>query len=231
AETLSRCLGGLPVHVENISNAAAMGEKTFGRGMVCDNLVYLNLSVGISAGIIINQSLFGGAQGYAGEIGSTVISYRFEAEVGDKIRFCNFEQICGVGAILDRIKANVDNQEFTKLGLSKARLTLEETLLSPLIEIPEVRRVVEEAATLIGIKIVELIHLFNTEQVILGGELTAAGDLLLNAVTRTVRENSLTEMTDTVKITISTMREDPALMGVYALVLEKLFQTDEWLQF
>ncbi len=230
AAMLSQCLDGLPVHVENISNAAALGEKTYGNGVGCENLVYLNLSVGIGAGIIINNALFGGARGYAGEIGSARVLY--PTVVGDEnvVKYSTFEQACSVRTILERIKAVVTEQEFAKLGLSKARLTIEEALLSPLIEIPEVREIINEVSLLIGIKVAELIHLFNTDRVILGGELTRVGDLLLNTIIQTVKENSLAEMTETVKITVSTMREDPALMGVYALILEKLFISEEWLQ-
>ncbi len=230
AAMLSQCLEGLPVHVENISNAAALGEKTYGNGVGCENLVYINLSVGIGAGIIINNALFGGARGYAGEIGSARVLY--PTAVGDEgvIKYSTFEQVCSVRTILEQIKATVTEQEFTKLGLSKTRLTSEEALLSPLVEIPAVRAIIHQASLLIGMKVAELIHLFNTDRVILGGELTQVGDLLLNTVIQTVKENSLAEMTETVKICVSTMREDPALMGVYALILEKLFISEEWLQ-
>ncbi len=70
AHILSKNLSGIPVHIENISNAAALGEKAYGIGKGYRNLIYLNVSIGIGgAGIIIDNSVFRGARGYAGEIG------------------------------------------------------------------------------------------------------------------------------------------------------------------
>ncbi|NMB11770.1 MAG: ROK family transcriptional regulator, partial [Firmicutes bacterium] len=66
---ISKRLGGLPVHVENISNAAALAEKEYGLGRGHKHLVFINLSVGIGAGILADGEIYGGVKGFAGEIG------------------------------------------------------------------------------------------------------------------------------------------------------------------
>jgi N-acetylglucosamine repressor len=224
-EMLSQRLANLPVHVENISNAAALGEKMYGSGSACANLIYLNLSVGIGAGIIINNQLFGGAHGYAGEIGT--VTHQLNPE--GLVNYSNFEMRCGIRAIVDKVKAAVSDEALEKLGLSKKGINIFEILHHPWIEIPAIREIILETSRQIGIKVAELVNLFNTEMVILGGELTWAENLLLNTVAATVKENTLPEMSESVKIIISTMKEDPPLMGAYALVLEKLFQSGRWL--
>jgi predicted NBD/HSP70 family sugar kinase len=226
-EMISDALRGIPVHVENISNAAALGEQKYGSGLECPHLVYLNLSVGIGAGIIIDHRLFGGAQGYAGEIGSTIIPY---LHGGEEISYRTLESICGIQAVMQHIKSVVSDDQLQKFGLSKARISYEELLTPPLSNLPEVHQILVQACNLIGIKVAEMIHLFNTKMVIMGGEWTRAGNLLLDIVRKTVEQNTLTEMSDSVQIILSTMREDPPLMGVYALVLDRLFQTDEWIK-
>jgi predicted NBD/HSP70 family sugar kinase len=224
---LSDMLQGIPVHVENISNAAALGEQKYGSGLECSHLVYLNLSIGIGAGIIVDHRLFGGAQGYAGEIGSTVIPYLCN---GEEICYHALESLCGIQTVMQRIKSVVSDEELQKFGLSKARISYEELLSPPLSDLPEVRKIIVQACNLIGIKVAEMIHLFNTKMVILGGEWTKAGNLLLDIIRKTVEQNTLAEMSDSVRIILSTMREDPPLMGVYALVLDRLFQTEEWIR-
>jgi predicted NBD/HSP70 family sugar kinase len=224
-EMLSQRLTNLPVHIENISNAAALGEKMYGSGSACANLIYLNLSVGIGAGIIINNQLFGGAHGYAGEIGTVTNQLNPEGLVN----YSNFEMLCGIRAIVNKVKAAVTDETFRKYGLSKNRINIFEILHHPWIEIPAIREILLETSHQIGIKVAELVNLFNTEMVVLGGELTWAGNLLLNTVAETVEKNTLPEMSESVKIIISTMKEDPPLMGAYALVLEKLFQSEPWL--
>lgn len=227
AEMLSRCLKGIPVHVENISNAAALGEKMYGSGYHCSDMIYLNLSVGIGAGIIINNQLFGGSQGYAGEIGLAIVPYPAKDNLG--FEYCTLESICGIQAVLQRIRAVIPEASVKKYGLVKSRISSEEILTPSLMEIAEVRNVLAEAGRMIGIKVAELIQLFNPKMIILGGEWAGAGEFLLEIVREEVRKNTLKEMSESVKLIVSTMREDPPLMGVYALVLEKVFQTEEWI--
>ncbi len=225
AEMLSQRLSGVPVNVENISNAAALGEKFYGSGYGCANLIYLNLSVGIGAGIIINHELFSGVRGYAGEIDLIAVSTFSDDQNTSKVQCHKFKELCGVGAIIKKVKAIIPVATFSQMGLSKNQIGIEEILLPPLIELPEVRMIILEASRLIGIKVAELINLFNTEMVVLGGELTWAGDLLLDSVINMVKEHTYPEMTESVKILITSMKEDPPLMGVYALVYEKLFNS------
>lgn len=59
----------MPVTVENISNAAALAEKEYGLGRGRDHMVFINLSVGIGAGIVAGGHIYGGCRGFAGEIG------------------------------------------------------------------------------------------------------------------------------------------------------------------
>ena len=60
---------GLPVVVENDGNIAAWGEYRFGAGRGTGDLVLVTVGTGIGGGIVINDALFRGAHGVAGEIG------------------------------------------------------------------------------------------------------------------------------------------------------------------
>ncbi len=227
---LSRRLGGIPVRIENISNAAAFGEMVYGTGGGCANLIYVNLSVGIGAGIIIGRRLFGGSEGYAGEIGGAPIPLTAGLTGGKPVRYNTFEELCGVRAIMGQVWAQIPDEVFREVGLPKSRIDIDEILLAPLINIPEIRRIIREAGCLIGVKVAELINLFNPEMVILGGELTTAGNVLLDAINQTVEMNTLAEMRRSVKIVFSSMRKDPPLMGAYGLVLEDFFNSGDWLR-
>ncbi|MEW6226952.1 MAG: ROK family transcriptional regulator [Bacillota bacterium] len=225
---LSGRLSGIPVHVENISNAAALGEKVYGSGQGCPNLIYLNLSVGIGAGIIIENEVYSGARGYAGEIGHMAVL----PEGGPKCtcgRYGCFEAMCGIRAVLERVRSEVPDEVFHRLGIAKHRISIDDAARAPLAEIPEVQRILLDTGRLIGIAIANLMSLFNSEMVILGGELgRAAGDAFLNVVAQAARERALWEIVEHVRIVKSTMREDPALMGAYALGIEKVFAQAEW---
>ncbi len=63
----------LPTVIENDARALALGEKWFGNGQGFENLVCVNVGIGIGAGIILNNELFHGRDGIAGEIGHTIV--------------------------------------------------------------------------------------------------------------------------------------------------------------
>lgn len=63
----------LPVFAANDANAAAMGEWKYGAGQGTTNFIYLTISTGIGAGIIAEGGLVSGKNGYAGELGHTVL--------------------------------------------------------------------------------------------------------------------------------------------------------------
>lgn len=67
---------GLPdiqVHVQNEADTAALSEYEFSAGDSDESLVFVNCDVGVGAGIVLNDRLFTGAQGMAGEIGHSVM--------------------------------------------------------------------------------------------------------------------------------------------------------------
>lgn len=62
-------LTGAPAVVDNDANAGALGEHVYGAGRGLNSLFYMTLSTGIGGGIIINGSIYRGADSFAGEIG------------------------------------------------------------------------------------------------------------------------------------------------------------------
>jgi predicted NBD/HSP70 family sugar kinase len=66
-------LPAVPIHLRNEAHVAALGEYEFGGNEGDGPLVFVSCDVGVGAGVILDDGLFGGAQGMAGEIGHTVI--------------------------------------------------------------------------------------------------------------------------------------------------------------
>jgi predicted NBD/HSP70 family sugar kinase len=69
-------LAGVPptqIHLQNDADAAALGEYEFGANDGEDPLIFINCDVGVGAGIVLNDRLFTGSVGTAGEIGHTIL--------------------------------------------------------------------------------------------------------------------------------------------------------------
>lgn len=73
-ETICRRLEGYEISIENDVNVIALLESDRGAAREFKNSLYVTVSTGISSGIIINNKIYHGAHGYAGEIGSIIIS-------------------------------------------------------------------------------------------------------------------------------------------------------------
>src|SRR5699024_4311009 len=64
---------GLPVAVENEANAGAYGEISLGKKRHIETMIFLSVGMGIGGGIIINDTLFKGINGFSGEVGHVSI--------------------------------------------------------------------------------------------------------------------------------------------------------------
>ena len=61
------------IHIQNEADTAALSEYEFASGESESSLIFVNCDVGVGAGIVLNDRLFTGAQGMAGEIGHTIL--------------------------------------------------------------------------------------------------------------------------------------------------------------
>ncbi|MEE3329181.1 MAG: ROK family protein [Myxococcota bacterium] len=64
-----------PVRMENDANAGALAEWRFGAGRGARSLVYLTMSTGVGAGLILDGRLYGGPRGTAGEVGHVAVAW------------------------------------------------------------------------------------------------------------------------------------------------------------
>ena len=79
-----------------------------------------------------------------------------------------------------------------------------------------------------GIAVSNLVNIFNPQLIILGGELPKAGQQVLEAVIEEMNKRILKEFIGTVRVVRSSLKEEPSLMGAYALALDALFSIEKW---
>lgn len=134
----------VPVVVENEANLSALYERNFNHNLAYNNLIAMSIHKGIGAGLIINNQLYRGANGEAGEIGKTLVSkVNNDVETYHKV-----EDIFSQEALLNNLSQHLGE----KMTLSK--------LIQYYNEKQEV--VVEEMEQFIN-KIAVLIHNLNTQ--------------------------------------------------------------------
>lgn len=97
-------LATVPVVIENEANLSALYEHNINGNRDINNLIALSIHKGIGAGLIINQQLYRGANGEAGEIGKTLVSK--QTEVGTT--FYKIEDICSQEALIQLLSTKLN---------------------------------------------------------------------------------------------------------------------------
>jgi predicted NBD/HSP70 family sugar kinase len=199
---------GLPVTLENDANAGAMGEHLFGAGRGVDNLAYVRLSAGIGLGLILDGAPYRGAAGVAGELGHIAML--------DDGLICR----CGNRGCLETIASTV---ALTGL-LSRSRG--EPFTLPRLIELVHAgdrgaRRAVADAGSAVGTALAAAVNLLNPELVVIGGELAAAGETLLDPIRTAIERRVIAPAASTVRVVPSALGERAEVTGAAAMQLTR----------
>jgi predicted NBD/HSP70 family sugar kinase len=205
AAELSKKLG-LGVQVENDANLGALGEFVWGAGQDHSELVYVKLSSGVGAGLLLSGRLYRGAGGTAGEIGHT------PARHGDEI--CR----CGIRGCLETVASarSIAHQ----LGESRGEVVSSKRLLELTAEgDPAARRLISEAGREIGVAAAGLCNLINPSLVIVGGEMSAAGEAITEPIAESIGRWAIPSAAEEVSVVTGVLGERAELLGALALVL------------
>nr|WP_052122940.1 ROK family transcriptional regulator [Bifidobacterium cuniculi] len=161
-DILSAAFGGIPVLVENDANMAAFCEARIGAGNGVDDFVYVNAGDGVGAGIIQHGEVYRGVTGLAGEIG--------HVQVDSLGAICQ----CGNRGCLNTV---VDERRLcSQLAVTHGDLTLDDLVAKAIEGDSGCRRVIEDAALRIGNVTSTLCIAYDPALVVVGGQLSRAGD-------------------------------------------------------
>jgi predicted NBD/HSP70 family sugar kinase len=194
---------GLTVHLDNDANVGALGESTFGAGRGAEVMAYLRLSAGIGAGLVIKGRLFRGANGTAGEIGHVMVD-----PAGPICR-------CGNRGCLETFAAGPALCELVRR--SHGQLTVPQLLALAQDGDAACQRVIADAGRAVGRAVADLCNYLNPNLVVVGGELSGAGDLVLEPIREGVRRFAIPAAADDVEIVAGTLGDRAELLGALAL--------------
>ena len=194
----------VPCFLDNDVNAAALGEYRSRFRRDVDDLLFVKLSTGIGAGIILGGRVQRGALGAAGEIG--------HIPAGDddgtvRCRCGNLgcvEAVAGGAALLARSPA-ADLAELAALARAGDPATV---------------TLVRDAGRRIGEVVAGAVNLLNPAVVVLGGDLTGAEEPLMAGVREAVYQRATALATRRLRIEPSLLGDEAGLAGCAALVLD-----------
>lgn len=173
----------------NDVRAMTLAEKTFGAGRGVRNLICLAVGTGIGGGIIIDDKLYFGSEGFAGELGHQVVEARgpdctcrnygcLEALAsGSNIAYQAIRVVKQGATTLIRDLANNDLNKITPQVVAEAARQGDRVA----------KDIWEREAFYLGTGIANLVLIFNPEMIILGGGVAEAFDLLIGGIRKTLK--------------------------------------------
>jgi glucokinase len=159
----------VPFIMNNDANLAAYGEFAAGGGEDCESMVLLTIGTGVGGGVILNNRLWQGECGFAGEVGHIVVN-----PDGDK---CS----CGSrGCLEQEVSADKIVRNYREFNPESGVRTSEEVFEKARQGDKDAVKAFRKAGHYLGIALSILINVLNPEAVVLGGGVMKAGSFLLD---------------------------------------------------
>jgi len=207
----------LPVFLDNDSTAIALAEQKFGVAAHLKNVMVLNLGWGIGLGMILNNKIFRGNNGLAGEF-SHIPLFK-----NGKLCNCGkhgcLETEASLIAVMATAKAGIKQGQTTSLAGYKdidADIIIAEAVKGDVFSV----KLISEAAYHVGEGLAILIHLMNPAAIVLSGKGSIVGKLWLAPIQQAINEHCIPMLTHHTELIISNLNTKAQLIGGAALVVE-----------
>jgi glucokinase len=209
----------LPVTLTNDANAAAIGEMMYGAAKGMRDFIMITLGTGVGSGIVANGQLIYGHDGFAGELGHTIVipDGRLHPGTGKHGSLESYASATGVcyttvefleksaqpSVLRDLPKEAIDSKKVYEAAIKGDALA---------------REVYDFTGKILGLALANAVMFSSPEAIILFGGLTRAGELILTPTREHMEANLIKIFQNKVKILISHLKEsDAAILGASAL--------------
>jgi len=197
---------GRPVLMGNDANLGALAEVRHGAGRGARNVVYVMLSGGIGAGLILDGVLFSGHSGLTGELGHVVVD-----PAGQICRCGNrgcLETVASAAALLEALRP-----------LHGPDITLQDAVALARSGDAGCRRLFADAGRTVGRAVGSICNIVNPELVIVGGEMSVVGDVLVEAVAEGIALATIPAIRRDARVVAASLGERAEVLGAIGLVL------------
>jgi len=206
---------GLKLKIENDARLYGMGEWKYGAGRGCDNLVVMTLGTGIGTAVVMNGQILRGVHGQAGILGG-----HLSVNALGKLCHCGnvgcVEREVGSAFLLERARLRDD---FSDSALSQ-EASIDYKMIFQYAEEGDLcaMALLEETVRIWGSAVVNLIHAYDPEKVIVGGGIVAPDsvDQILSSLRCYVGQHACTPW-GAVSVEPSALEMDAALLGCQLL--------------
>jgi glucokinase len=206
----------VPVYVGNDANVAVLAEVAQGAARGHKNAIYITVSTGVGSGILVDGRLLLGRDGYAAELGYTMVLDSH----GQPVILEREASGTGIARIArERLAAGEKSQMLDLVDGDISRVGGKVVGQAAKAGDPLALEIYAYAGRTLGLAIVSLLHLFNPEIIVIGGGVTAQGDLIFNPIRETVKAYVVDDAyLQDMPIVLAELGEDVSIIGAAALI-------------
>lgn len=213
---------GLPVFVEHDTAAAALAERYYGAGRGVSDLVYVIVSTGVGAGIVVADQVYRGEGGAAGELGHITVERDGQVCSCGK-RGC-LETVAAGPAIVASARRVLDQGSATLMAgwveSDPQRLTVDTVARAAEAGDRTAQEILNSAADYLAIGISTLACILDIRLVIVGGEVAQAGPVFFEPLHHSLSKYQL--YSNVPRVVPAHLQQDAALKGVSMLTLQQV---------
>ncbi|HET8574009.1 MAG TPA: ROK family protein [Edaphocola sp.] len=220
----------LPVRLTNDANAGALGEMIFGAARSMKNFAFITLGTGLGSGLVANGQLIYGHDGFAGELGHTIISPEGRP-CGCGRKGCLETYASATGLVTTAIEFLQQQKQFetfpedwlAPVWHRNRRVSAHDVFVAAENQDPTAIAVFDYTAKILGLSLANLVALTSPEAIIFFGGMANAGDHLFTPTKKYMEDNLLPVFKGKVQILRSQLpHANAALLGAASLVLEPI---------
>jgi glucokinase len=215
---------GMSVKLTNDANAAAAGEQQYGCAKGMRDFITITLGTGVGSGIFINGKIVLGHDGFAGELGHTIIrpGGRLHAGTGIRGPLEAYASATGVRETALEMLANHPDKQSLLRNYKPEELTSETVYECAIKGDAIAKEIFDFTGQLLGEALANFVMFSSPEAIVLFGGLTKAGDLILNPTRNAMEANLVQVFKNKVKLVFSNLKEaDAAILGASALIADE----------
>lgn len=211
-----------PCTITNDANAAALGEMMFGAARGMKDFIMITLGTGVGSGIIANGQLIYGHDGFAGELGHTIVKPggRRHWTTGSEGSLEAYASATGITITAKKMRAEFPNSLLNNYREEdiNSKVVYECAMKNDEVAIEVFRYTGQK----LGEAFANFVMFSSPEAILLFGGVIKAGDLILKPTRMHMERNLLPIFRNKVKLVFSELNEaDAAILGASALVWEK----------
>lgn len=213
--------------VANDANVAAVGEKFFGNAGSFSNFLMVTLGTGLGCGIYIDNKIYHGLDGMAGELGHVIVKQNGRnCACGRKGCLETYASATGITRTVYKLLADHtgDKSVLREMGFKELNAQIIDRAARNGDFIA--RRAFHYTGNILGKALADAMVMLNPEAIFLGGGLAAAGSEIFEPTEQALRENILGHLKETVKLLPSGLSANKvAILGAAALAWKNADQS------